>query len=174
MGLTVLLLVQAAIIGVWERVDRARGRPGLVVSVERRSDPGRDVEIEERDGAKRTVAARSGRFKLLHFWATWCPPCRTELPALIEMARRNRARLDVWAISADPDWPAVSRFVGGMVPAMVVRDPGGTASRAYGVSSLPDTYLIDPGGRIVARFPKAQDWAAKEMDRILEGLIAGR
>jgi len=60
------------------------------------------------------------------------------------------------------------------VPPMVVRDPGGAASRAYGVSSLPDTYLLNPGGRIVARFPKAQDWATKEMDRILEGLIAGR
>lgn len=74
------------------------------------------------------------------------------------MARRNRRRLEVWAITTDREWMAVHRFIGGDVPSVVVRDPSGAASRSYGVTGLPDSYLIDPQGRIRAKFSGAQNW----------------
>ena len=84
------------------------------------------------------------------------------------MARQNRNRLDVWAVSTDREWSAVDRFFEGTVPSLVVRDPGGVGSQAYGVTTLPDSYLIDPQGRIRARFAGAQNWSAGAMDKILD------
>ena len=84
------------------------------------------------------------------------------------MARRNRHRLDVLAVSTDRGWSAVQRFFEGNVPSIVVRDPSGEGSRTYRVTSLPDTYLIDPQGRIRARFSGAQNWSAPEMGKLLD------
>lgn len=143
----------------------------LPVRVEPRSEPGSDFIVEKPSGERQLVRARTIRFQLVHFWATWCPPCRKELPTLLEMARRNRGRLDVWAVTTDREWTTVRRFFEGEVPSIVVRDPSGGGSRAYGVTSLPDSYLIDPQGRIRARFSGAQNWSASEMDEILDQLM---
>lgn len=168
-----LAAVQLALAVICDRVDRAR-EPALPVRMERRSEPAHDLVVEGSGGERVVVRARSGRFQLVHFWATWCPPCRKELPTLLEMARRNRHRLQVWAVSTDREWAAVRRFRRGDVPSMVVRDSTGQGSRAYGVSELPDTYLIDPQGRIRARFSGAQNWSAPEMGRILDELMMER
>jgi len=87
------------------------------------------------------------------------------------MARRNRHRLQVWAVTTDRDWVAVHRFIEGDVPSVIVRDPSGAASQSYGVTDLPDSYLIDPRGHIRARFSGAQNWSAREMDNILNQLM---
>ena len=167
------MVIQVALIAVCDRVDRTRQQARLSVSMERRSEAAPDLTVEQIDGSKLQVSARSGRFRLVHFWATWCPPCRGELPALFEMAQQNRRRLSVLAISTDSDWRAVRRFLGGRVPALVVRDPGGAGAEAFKVTDLPDSYLVGPDGRIRARFFGAQDWTSEKMDKILDQLIVG-
>jgi hypothetical protein len=87
------------------------------------------------------------------------------------MARRNRDRLDVWAVTADPDWASVDRFLGHRVPSIIVRDRDGSALRAYGVTTLPDSYLIDPDETVRARFSGPQNWTSREMDTILDRFI---
>lgn len=166
-----MVVVQIAVVALCNRVDLDRRSATLPVNVEHRSDPARDLVVEKPNGERQLVRARSNRFQLVHFWATWCPPCRKELPTLLEMARQNRGRLDVWAVTTDREWSTVGRFFEGDLPSIVVRDPSGVGSRAYGVTSLPDSYLIDPQGRIRARFSGAQNWNAREMDRILDQLI---
>ena len=170
-GVAALAAVQMALVAVCNRVDRDRERSALPVHVEHRSDPARDLVVEKPSGEGQLVRSTSRRFQLVHFWATWCPPCRKELPTLLEMARQNQARLDVWAVSTDREWSAVQRFFEGDVPSIVVRDRSGDGARAYGVTSLPDSYLIDPRGRVRARFSGAQDWSAPEMDKILDQLM---
>ena len=169
-----LAVVQLALVAVCDRVDRDRERAALPVRMERRSDPAHDLVVEGLGGGQFVVPAKSGRFQLVHFWATWCPPCLKEFPTLLEMARRNRHRLQVWAVSTDRDWATVRRFHHGDMPSIVVRDPTGEGSRTYGVSELPDSYLIGPQGRIRARFSGAQNWSAPEMDRILDRLMLER
>jgi thiol-disulfide isomerase/thioredoxin len=140
--------------------------------MERRSEPAPDLTVERFGGARLMLPARSGHYQLVHFWATWCPPCRTELPALLDLAERERGRILVWAVSTDRDWPSVEGFLDGRVPPQVVRDPTGEAAHRYRVTGLPDTYLIDPDGRVRARFAGAQNWSAPEMDRILAAALA--
>ena len=167
----VLAGIQLALFAVCDRIDEHRNRATLPVHVERRSDPGHDLFVECLGGKRVLVPARSGRYQLVHFWATWCPPCRKELPALLDLASRKRGRIQVWAVSTDTEWSVVQRFLDGDVPPVVVRDSNNEASRAYGVTDLPDSYLLDREGRIRARFSGAQNWSSREMDRILEQLM---
>ncbi|HET9327564.1 MAG TPA: TlpA disulfide reductase family protein [Candidatus Eisenbacteria bacterium] len=169
-GVGVLLLAQLAAFGVWQRVDRERKTAGLIVAAEPRSEPGHDLVIERPDGAVHPMAARSGGFQLVHFWATWCPPCRKEMPTLLELARRERERLDIWIITTDRDWKPVRAFFRGKIPANVVRDVSG-GHRAYGVDDLPDSYLLDPSGRVVARFAGGQHWSSAAMRKTLDRLM---
>lgn len=172
-GLATLAAVQVAFVLLCNRTGVERERASLPVRVEHRDEPARDLHVETSGGGRQVVRARSGRFQLVHFWATWCPPCKDELPALFEMADRHRDRLGVWAVSMDVDWATVQRFLGDDVPALVVRDPEGITSQAYRVTELPDSYLIDPQGVIRARFSGAQNWSAREMDRVLDGFVRG-
>jgi thiol-disulfide isomerase/thioredoxin len=165
-----LAVLQLTAVAVCNRIDERRRTSLLPVRVERRSDPAHDIVVETLGGGRQILRA-SGQFQLIHFWATWCPPCRTELPAILHLARRNHGRLHVWAVSTDREWSSVERFIGGPVPSMLVRDPTGEAARIYGVTDLPDSYLIDPQGRVRARFSGAQDWSSPEMDRILRELM---
>lgn len=173
LALLVLTAVQVALLFLYERVELGRSRSGLPVAVERRQEPGRDLVVERQDRSRRTLPARSDQYQLVHFWATWCPPCVKEIPSLLQLARRDSSRLRVWAVSADTGWEDVYRFFDGTIPEHVVRDPTGDAARAYSVRQLPDTYLVDPRGRVIARFASRQDWDGKEMHATLSRLTAG-
>jgi len=169
-GVGFLVLAQLAAIAVWQQVDRERKTSGLVVAAEPRSEPGHDLVVERPDGSAQPVLAASDRYQLVHFWATWCVPCRKELPTLITLERRERDRLKVWMVSTDTDWKSVQAFFKGEIPAPVVRDAK-ESYRSYGVDGLPDSYLLDPSGRIVARFSGGQHWSSDPMRRTLDRLM---
>ena len=148
----------------WPHVEAVIGRSA--------SDARQPVfTVQTRDGRVLTADSLRGRVVLVNIWATWCPPCRKELPTLLERAGKSPDRLRVWIVSVDPDWAAVRRYFDDAVPAGVVRDPDGAGSRAYRVTGLPDSYLIDPQGRVVARFAGARNWTSPEMDAGLERVM---
>ena len=170
LGIGLLVVAQVAAIAVWQGVDRERKTAGLVVAAESRSEPGHDLVVERADGSTANVAAASGRYQLVHFWATWCAPCRKELPTLLTLERRGRERRNVWIVSTDTEWKPVQAFFKGEIPASVVRDAR-ESHRVYGVDGLPDSYLLDPSGRIVARFAGGQHWSSDAMRKTLDRLI---
>jgi thiol-disulfide isomerase/thioredoxin len=169
-ALVALVAVQVALLVLYQRVELDRTRSVLPPTVERRDEPGADLVVERQDRSRRTLPARSDRYQLVHFWATWCPPCVKEIPSLLQLARRDPSRLRVWAVSADRKWDDVHRFFDGTIPEPVVRDPTGDAARAYSVRQLPDSYLVDPGGRVIARFASRQEWDGSEMRATLSRL----
>ena len=125
------------------------------------------IELLRHDGALQPPSELRGRPVLLHFWATWCPPCREELPGLLRFAR-SRPGLRVIAVAVDDDWAAVGQFFDGDVPAEVVRDPSGVLVKQYGVGGLPDTYLLDRGGIARMRFAGARNWRSAAALRALD------
>ncbi len=104
-------------------------------------------------GEAPAVAPRDG---LLHVWATWCAPCRDELPDLLDAARA--AGMPLVAVTVDENPASVSAFFGGRVPAEVVRDPGIAA--VTGVRDLPATFRVEDG-RLVERIDGTRDWASE-------------
>ncbi|HET9251498.1 MAG TPA: TlpA disulfide reductase family protein [Candidatus Eisenbacteria bacterium] len=168
-----LLGAQVALVLLYLRLERERAGRNVPIAMEPRLEQGRDIVVERPDGSRLTIPARSDRYQLVHFWATWCPPCVKEIPSLTGLARRGPSGVRVWAVSADPDWESLREFFGGELPRHVVRDPTGEAASAYSVRQLPDTYLVDPAGLVIARFATRQEWDTAEMRATLERLTAG-
>jgi thiol-disulfide isomerase/thioredoxin len=103
------------------------------------------------DGATHSLSDYRGKVVVLNFWATWCMPCRAEMPDLEHEARAHRSDPVVvvgmdWKESAGP----VRDFVGGLgVTYPMLLDTDGRVYDAYRVSALPTTFIVDRHGRLV-------------------------
>lgn len=105
------------------------------------------------DGQLISTADWHGRVVLLNFWATWCPPCRDEIPEMIELQNRFKDKLEIIGISMD-DSPAdeVKHFADDMKIDYPIVMGSGTLSREYGgVPALPTTFVVNPEGGIVQK-----------------------
>ena len=89
--------------------------------------------------------ANDGKFKLVDFWATWCPPCRESIPELNAIRRQFGNQLDVIGIS-DESEEAVRRMVDPAIQYYVAIDPQARTKKAVGVQGIPHVLLIDPAG----------------------------
>lgn len=112
------------------------------------------------------------RALLVSFWATWCPPCREEAPALTALAKDPPEGMRVVIVSEDPDLDVVRTFLGGPPdPALHLRlDASQALMRTFGVDQLPTTFLI-VDGRLVARFQGPRQWDSPGMEKLLARLI---
>ena len=110
-----------------------------------------------------------GQVVVLNFWATWCPPCVEEMPSLVEMQRRMRAKgITVVAVSIDVDENAYHQFIKQHgVNLLTVRDPGQKTPALYGTRGWPETYIIDRSGVTRRKFIGAVDWTEPEITDFL-------
>jgi cytochrome c biogenesis protein CcmG/thiol:disulfide interchange protein DsbE len=110
-----------------------------------------------------------GQVVVLNFWATWCPPCVEEMPSLVEMQRRMKAKgVTVLAVSVDVDENAYRRFLKDHgVNLLTVRDPAQKSSNLYGSFKFPETYIIDRKGVMRRKFIGAVDWTEPEVTDFL-------
>lgn len=158
----ILALVQLGFFGVYLAL-RDEAQPSGLRRVHRRSP---ELVYESHDGQRHELSATSGPV-LLHFWATWCPPCREELPALLEYARSSN--MQVLAVALDSEWPPVTAFLGGAPPAEVVRARS-EAAKDFEVETLPVTFVVTADGWISARLDGPQDWSSTSVRRAVEKL----
>jgi thiol-disulfide isomerase/thioredoxin len=152
------LLLQSVALFIFREVKTRRQQEQTRFSVERLTRAAPVIACERRDGS--IVELRGDRPRLLLFWATWCPPCRKEMPVFLEAAQELvEDGIEVYAISADERWEDVDRFFDGSVPKEIVRAPSKAELAAFEVGALPDAYLISRSGQIVARFAGERDWS---------------
>lgn len=158
--LVVLVCVQALATAIYFVVQRTRSTPRTPFLVESMSArPAPDLAFERSDGGSSSLAALRGKLVLVHFWGTWCEPCREELPGLVSATSAHSERgLELLAVAIDDDWDAIRRFLSGVVSRSFVRPAQPAVHRVFGASTLPDTYLVDRGGNVVARYAGARDW----------------
>jgi cytochrome c biogenesis protein CcmG/thiol:disulfide interchange protein DsbE len=124
------------------------------------------------DQSKITLSQLRGQIVVLNFWATWCAPCVEEIPSLVEMQRRMKARgVTVLAVSVDVDESAYRQFVKDHnVSLLTVRDPSGKSNQLYGTFKFPETYIIDRNGVMRRKFIGAVDWTDPQITEFLAKL----
>lgn len=130
-----------------------------------------NITVQTLDGRHVTLRSLRGHTVLLNFWATWCVPCRHEVPFLAATARRYRARglvvLGIDKSEGEGDVRAFLRAAGAHYPVAV--DSDGSLLARYAVESLPASYLVDRGGvvRAIQIGVINRAWLGREVDPLL-------
>lgn len=160
-----------------------RGPEWVVATIEAAKDqlPSRAVAFPAPDFALTTLSGASfrlsevrGKVVLLNFWATWCVPCRTEMPTLEELYQLYKHRgLEVVAVNLDAlSTAGVEAYVKEVkVTFPIVLDPSWSTARAYRVVGLPTTYLIGRTGNVVVREVGERNWSDGISRIAVEGLL---
>jgi len=129
--------------------------------------------VNDLDGNPVSTAAWKGKVVFINFWATWCPPCRAEIPVLIDLANRYKDRLQVVGVSVDDGDPAdVKRFAkqAGINYPIVMADRAIVAEYG-GVAALPTLFVVNPEGNVVTKHEGLFSNALYEAEvRLLLGL----
>lgn len=148
-----------------------------VLDAELADRPAPDWTLQSLDGTPVPLASLRGKVVFLNFWASWCAPCREEMPSMEKLARKYQGRdLVMIAATQDDDMAALNAFLKRFMPEgqpvmQIVHDPGGEVAKAYGTQLLPETYIINREGQVVARFVNKYDWVRPEVDRLIERLL---
>lgn len=139
--------------------------------------PAEPFQLPGMDGQTHSLSEYRGKVVFLNFWASFCKPCRREMPSMERLVRQYRKRgLEMVAVSLDAEQADMRGFMREFLPgdrtAMdVLWDASGKVSQAYGTEKIPETYIIDRDGRIVARFVGEYDWTRPEVKQLIEALL---
>jgi peroxiredoxin len=129
-----------------------------------------DFELPDITGKKWSLRSLRGHTVLVHFWATWCPPCVEEMPALEDMTRVLGDKVVVLAISLDDDWDAVKRFFPKGTSLPVLLDLSKQVPKSYGTDKYPESYVIGPDGQVRHYFINNRKWGEPEATACLESV----
>ncbi len=136
--------------------QQASGRAGF---------PAPDFTLQDIGGRAHRLADLHGKVVFLNVWATWCPPCREEMPSMERLYRRLLGKDFVMlAVSEDETGAtAVVPFVNQMgITFPVLIDPEGLVSQRYGVTGYPETFVIDRDGRVIQHIIGPEDWESEQ------------
>jgi thiol-disulfide isomerase/thioredoxin len=138
--------------------------------------PASPIVLPKRGGGSFDLASARGKLVLVNFWATWCAPCREEMPSLGRLAQAmDPSTFQLVAVSVDDAWAPVDQFFANKAtPYPVVLDKGARVSQQFGTMKFPETYLVDAQGNIKLKFIGARDWSDQRVVALLEQLGARR
>lgn len=133
-----------------------------------------DFTVPGLTGSPLRLSDLKGKVVLLNFWATWCPPCKEEMPSMERLYRRYKDKgFTILAVSIDSGGPepvaAFAKKFGLTFP--IVLDPKMTVANQYSVRGLPATFLIDRRGTIAAVAIGPRDWDGKAAHAAIESLL---
>ncbi len=131
--------------------------------------------FESESGEPMTLADYKGKYILLNFWATWCAPCRKEMPMLSDLQAQlggDDFAVVTIATGRNPP-PAMKKFFAdiGVDNLPLHRDPKSLLGNEMGVFGLPITMILDPSGQEIARLPGDAEWNSASAKAIINALI---
>ncbi|MBC7477963.1 MAG: TlpA family protein disulfide reductase [Pseudorhodobacter sp.] len=148
------------------------GDMGKLVIEEPRALPAEGL-VDRADAAVSLETYR-GKWVVVNFWATWCVPCRTEMPAL-DRLQTAMPGLTVVTVAVGPNpLPAIDKFLtgAGVQNVVVWRDPQARFAAQVGVMGLPVTVVVNPEGQEVARLLGGAEWDQAGAQAVLTALMA--
>ena len=133
-----------------------------------------DFTLKDLSGQPVQLSSLRGKVVLVNFWATWCPPCREEIPSMVRLNQAMQGKaFQMLAVSIDEGGrDAVQAFFekgGASLPALL--DSDGKVARRYGTTGVPETFVVDTKGVIYKKVMGAMDWGSPQVIAALEQLI---
>ena len=133
-----------------------------------------DFNLRDGTGGMASLSGNRGNLILLNFWATWCGPCREEMPSMEQLSRSFGGQgFTVLAVNQRESAAQVERYM--KTNGLNFRAPldtDGRVSASYRVYGIPATYLIDAHGQAIGMKSGTRDWAAREVVDVFRKLIA--
>lgn len=131
--------------------------------------PAPGFSLEDMNGNKHDLKDYRGRVVVVNFWATWCPPCREEMPSMEKAWEKlQKNNIAMLAINVGEDADTIFTFTADYpVTFPLLMDRDSSVIKAWPVRGLPTTFVIDKQGRIVYRVIGGRDWNSPEMVQML-------
>lgn len=175
-----LISLAAIIVIVFVSFYGSVWRPGAPafepIPLEQREPFGLDFSLPTLQGETLHLADLQGQVVLLNIWATWCYPCRVEMPSMAALYHRYRAHraFTIIAVANDPQGrEVVAPFTEEQdLPFPVLLDATNSLGTQLGISGIPTSYLLDQQGRIVLYEVGQRDWNHPDMHQLVDALLA--
>jgi peroxiredoxin len=137
-------------------------------------DPAPNFQLRDMEGRIVSLSDLRGKVVLLNFWATWCGPCRVEMPAMERLYRTyDRKDFEILAVSTDAQGVAVTRPFQqeNRLTFPILHDADFRVGLSYGARTLPMTFMVDRQGIVRQHIFGARDWEAPEAHQLIEMLM---
>jgi len=134
-----------------------------------------DFKLEDLQGREVSLKSYRGKVVLLNFWATWCPPCRKEIPSMVKLYESYKNKgLEIIGINLDKlDKSGIEKFsLEYNINFPILLDPTGKTAALYGITALPATFILDRNGKIQEKVAGGKDWSSEENLKIFETLLS--
>jgi len=148
--------------------------PAVGRNVVKLGEPAPNFQLRDMSGRLVTLSDLRGKVVLLNFWATWCGPCRVEMPAMEELYRTfSRKDFEILAVSTDAQGVAVTRPFQqeNHLTFPILHDADYRVGLTYGARTLPMTFMVDRQGVVRHQIFGARDWGASEAHQLVQMLM---
>ena len=135
-----------------------------------------DFTLSDLSGKKVSLSQYRGKLVFLNFWATWCPPCRAEMPAMERLYQKLKDKgLEILAVDLQEDAKTVQKFVkDNKLNFKVVLDADGRMGATYGARSIPTTYIIGRNGDVLGGSIGGKEWDSPQMIAFFTRLLEAK
>ena len=144
--------------------------PNGIIKISPRLAP--PLSLENMDGEKLSLTTNKQRWSFVHFWASWCGPCRREMPTIQALVKAMASEnIDFIIVNTAESEDTIFSFLGAVAPDInTLLDSDGLTTERWKPRGLPSTYLVDPHGQIQYVVIGGQDWEKSQYQTFLKSL----
>ena len=168
----IVIIAALSVVGALFFFGQNSGQRSRII---REGDRAPEFRLSSPDGKAVDLSSYRGKVVMVHFWATWCPPCVEEIPTLERLYRTYFGKdFEILAVSVDEGG------AGAVVPFMqknrfalpVLLNPDRSVAQSYGTFKFPETYLVDRDGVVRKKVIGAVDWMSPEALQVIQAMVA--
>lgn len=137
-----------------------------------KNKPAPALKLKNLDGQEFDIQKARGKWLLVHFWASWCGPCRREMPTLLQLAKEVDSNyIEIVLINTAENEETIFSFLAGVAPDLdSLSDPDGSVTEIWQPRGLPASFFVDPQGQIRYLALGGRPWNTADYLNFVKGL----
>lgn len=159
---------------IWTATNAGAPLPAVQRGIVKPGESAPNFQLRDMNGQIVSLSDLRGKVVLVNFWATWCGPCRIEMPAMERLYRTyDRKDFEILAVSTDAQGVAVTRPFQqeNHLTFPILHDADFRVGLSYGARTLPMTFMVDRQGIVRQQIFGARDWEASEAHQLIQMLM---